>query len=170
MPYVRRAGRGRQADGTIVVWSVSDGSRGRRSREVRIAPDGGGIISSLLLETDSERRFSHIELSTRAGLLTLHPEADGTLHGNAIRDDGIEHITGLPWTADGMLLVDGSPLAEATAARLAARPGVSVATVSHVVVVDVELRCRVESRAVGPGDDAGFPRLANADAWPLELE
>ena len=170
MTRVRKAGRGRQPDGTLVIWSLSDGSRGRRSREVRVSPDGG-LVSSLLLETDPERRFSHMELSTPAGLLTLHPEADGTLHGNAIRADGIEHIAGLPWTTAGLLLVDGSPVAVATAAWFIQDQPVPLASDCHAVAIDAELRCRVERRV--PADIVAnhdtLERLDDAADWPLEL-
>ena len=72
---LRRAGAGGLVDGSHVVWSVAEGRRGRRWREVRTAPDGG-VVSSLLLETDPDGRFSHTELATPAGLLTLHPEGN----------------------------------------------------------------------------------------------
>ncbi len=90
---LRFGGRGQGADGAAVVWSVAEGSKGRRWREVRNV--GGGVASSLLLETDAAGRFSHLELSTPSGLLTLHPEPDGTLHGHAIVSDGVEHVEGL---------------------------------------------------------------------------
>ena len=85
--WLRQAGHGRAPDGSIVTWSVAEGRRGRRWREVVRA--GEGIRSSLLLELDPDGRFSHLELSTAAGLLTLHPEPDGTLHGNAVTAEGI---------------------------------------------------------------------------------
>lgn len=170
MTRVRKAGRGRQPDGTLVIWSLSDGTRGRRSREVRVSPDGG-IVGSLLLETDPERRFSHMELSTSAGLLTLHPEDDGTLHGNAIRAGGIEHIAGLPWTTSGLLLVDGSPVASATAAWFVQDQPVPLRSDWHAVTIDVELRWRVERRLpaeIAANHDA-LERLDDAADWPLEL-
>ena len=95
MADLRRAGRGRVADGTDVTWSVAEGRRGRRWREVRTREEG--IVARLLLETDPDGRFAHLELSTAAGLLTLHPEGDGTLHGNAVTADGVEHVVGVPW-------------------------------------------------------------------------
>jgi hypothetical protein len=116
---LRFGGRGQGADRASVIWSVAEGSRGRRWREVRNA--GSAIASSLLLETDPAGRFSHLELSTPSGLLTLHPEPDGTLHGHAIVSDGVEHIEGLAWDADGIVLLDGSTVCRlAAAATLAA--------------------------------------------------
>ena len=55
--------------------------------------------------------FSHLELSTPAGLLTLHPEGDGTLHGNAIEAGGIRHVVGLPWDGSGVVDIEGSAIA-----------------------------------------------------------
>ncbi len=77
---------------------------------------GEGIRSSLLLELDPEGRFSHLELSTPVGLLTLHPEADGTLHGNAVTSTGVDHVRGLPWSSDVIVIVDGSAVCRAIAA------------------------------------------------------
>ena len=64
-----------------------------------MAGEGSGVRSSLLLELDPDGRFSHLELSTAAGLLTLHPEGDGTIHGNAVTTAGLTHVIGLPWDA-----------------------------------------------------------------------
>ena len=49
---VRRAGSGQFVDGTDVIWSVADGRKGRRWREVR--SKAGVVVSSLLLETFPE--------------------------------------------------------------------------------------------------------------------
>jgi hypothetical protein len=62
---VRRAGTGRFVDGSDVVWSVAEGQKGRRWREVRSRD--GIVLSSLLLETFPDRGFAHLELSTAAG-------------------------------------------------------------------------------------------------------
>jgi hypothetical protein len=147
---LRRAGRGRLPDGSTAIWSVSEGSRGRRWREMRRTANGG-LIASLLLETHPEGRFAHIELSTAAGLLTLHPEADGTLHGNVIREAGIRHIEGLPWTPTSIVLVDGSVL-----------DGVRISLELDIVAIQEAIS--------GEVDDDGLPMLADAAAWPLEAE
>jgi len=105
---LRRAGRGTSADGSIITWSVAEGRRGSRWREVRA--DDGAVISSLLLELDPRRRFSHLELATAVGLLTLHPEGDGSLHGNAVEATGVRHVVAVPWQPDDLLLVAGSPI------------------------------------------------------------
>jgi hypothetical protein len=161
---LRRAGRGRLPDGSTVVWSVSEGSRGRRWREMRRTANGG-LISSLLLETHPDGRFAHIELSTAAGLLTLHPEADGTLHGNVITTLGIRHVVGLPWTPRSVVLVDGSALATAAALRTLvgnAADGVRVSLELDVVETHETVSLEV--------DDDGLPVLRDAAAWPLEME
>jgi hypothetical protein len=180
---VRRAGRAILEDGSTVVWTVSEGHRGRRWREVRT--DGGGaVLSSLLLETDPAGRFLHAELSSATGLLTLHPDSDGSLHGNVVTGDGVRHITGLRWSADSALLVDGSAIAlAAVVAALRERDsGVSASlAVAHVTLgLDVAIdRVGVERLAhdrwlVKGGevdvDPEGLPVLTNARSWPLELE
>lgn len=182
---VRRAGRGTDATGALVVWSVAEGRRGRRWREVRSSV-GGGVVSSLLLETEPGGRFSHTELGTGAGLLTLHPEPDGTLHGNVVTADGVVHLAGLPWDPGGLLLVEGSTIAAAAAAHglrsavapdtTAARAGVLVDLGLGVQGVDVTIE-RVGEDAWRLGsigeiavDDDGLPLLAGARIWPLEAE
>jgi hypothetical protein len=122
--WLRRAGHLRLEDGREVIWSVAEGRRGRRWREA-VRTRQPGIRHSLLLEMDREGRFSHLELSTAGGLLTLHPEGDGTLHGNAVTTGGVRHIRGEPWDRDGIILIDGSIVS-----RLAAFPGLSAAIAS----------------------------------------
>jgi hypothetical protein len=95
---------------------VAEGRRGRRWREAIVGP--AGLRHSLLLETAPGGRFSHLELAAPAGLLTLHPEPDGTLHGNVVEAGGIRHVTGLPWDADGVVDVEGSTIAGAACAGL----------------------------------------------------
>jgi hypothetical protein len=165
-----------------VIWSVAEGSRGRRWREVRKA--GEGIAHSLLLETDPAGRFSHLELSTPSGLLTLHPEGDGTLHGHAVVSDGIEHVRGLRWEPDAVPLLDGS-----TVCRLAAialfEPVIAAASSAGrlAVVIPATLRLevkpvrieRLEDRTWRFGaeepimvDRRGLPVLTGGETWPLE--
>ncbi|HEU0235439.1 MAG TPA: hypothetical protein VFR14_03245 [Candidatus Limnocylindrales bacterium] len=180
--FVRVGGRGGLGDGSVVTWSVAEGRRGRRWREVRVAD--GAVISSLLLETDPDGRFSHTELSTAAGLLTLHPEGDGTIHGNTVGADGIGHVVGRPWDRDGLLLVEGSPIATIAAIdRLRARiaGGMTVELAAIVVGLDLGLtfgpvtveRTWAGIWRVGDGpslvhDELGLPVLAEGSDWPLE--
>jgi hypothetical protein len=179
---LRVGGRGQGADGASVVWSVAEGSRGRRWREVRNA--GHAMASSLLLETDPAGRFAHLELSTPSGLLTLHPEGDGTLHGHAIVSDGVEHVAGLAWDADGIALLDGS-----TVCRLAAVAGLADTLVAGAsrgqlaVVIPATLWLEVKPVRIERIDATtwrfgaeepfavdrdGLPVLRGGEIWPLE--
>jgi len=173
---VRRAGAGRFADGTDVLWSVAEGTNGRRWREVRSRD--GAVVSSLLLETFPDRRFAHLELSTAAGLLTLHPEGDGTLHGNAVTEAGMRHVDGLPWPDGSLLVVHGSPIALAAAAWLAGGVGGGGGESPGerpVVMIGPDLDVRPASVAVGAllrhaVDPDGLPVLDDGRSWPLEIE
>ena len=164
MGWLRRAGSGLDASGARVTWSVAEGRRGRRWREV-VATDAG-IRSSLLLELDPDGRFSHLELATATGLLTLHPEGDGTLHGNAVTAHGVAHVRGLPWALDRAIDVEGSAIAVATWRRKdgswlhdlqVIRPDLSLERTTHVV--------RINEQAV---DAEGLPVLDRGETWPLE--
>jgi hypothetical protein len=180
----RFGGRGQGADGASVVWSVAEGRRGRRWREVRNA--GQAVASSLLLETDAAGRFAHLELSTPSGLLTLHPERDGTLHGHAIVSDGIEHIEGLPWDADGLAMLEGSTICRLAAIACLAdviAVGASRAHLAAVIPptlwVDVKpIRIeRIDATGWRFADEApftvdarGLPILRGGEIWPLERD
>ena len=72
---LRVAGWGTLDDGAGVTWTVAEGRRGRRWREVVVRGDAVG--HSLLLETGIDGRFSHLELARAGGLWTFHPETDG---------------------------------------------------------------------------------------------
>ncbi|HEV7810528.1 MAG TPA: hypothetical protein VGO64_08010 [Candidatus Limnocylindrales bacterium] len=164
--WLRRAGHGRTADGAFVTWTVAEGRRGRRWREVVTV--GEGIRSSLLLELDAERRFSHLELSTEAGLLTLHPEGDGTLHGNAVTRAGVAHVAGLAWNVDGAILLEGSAVCRAAAVRDGSSGGEIVG-----LTIELDLRLGLESALVDPiewADADGLPMLVDRASWPLELD
>jgi hypothetical protein len=160
--FLRRAGAGTAPDGSVIVWSVAEGRRGRRWREV--VRTGEGIRSSLLLELDPNGRFSHLELSTAAGLLTLHPEGDGTLHGNAVTSAGIGHVVGLPWQPDVAIWLDGSGI-NAAAARRA-----DGASALDVLRIGLDLTLAREAMQIDPGavDGEGLPVLVGGTTWPLE--
>ena len=180
--HLRVGGRGSLVDGSVVTWSVAEGGRGRRWREVRVR--GTAVISSLLLETDSDGRFSHTELSTAAGLLTLHPEGDGTIHGNTVGADGIGHVVGLPWDRNGLLLVEGSVIASVAGIdRL--RAGIAVGGAAEVAAIIVGLdlaltdgpvtvaRSAAGAWRIGDGsalalDERGLPVLGDGSDWALE--
>ena len=180
----RVAGSGELADGSIVTWTVAEGRRGRRWREV-IARDGS-TVHALLFETDAARRFSHLELARTDGLWTFHPEPDGSLHGNQVSADGpIRHVQGWPFAMGDALLIEGSPIAAAALAWGHAREvaiGGSIKLSGVVVRSDGELE-RIERTdlarldetrwRVGEGmfvevDELGLPILAGGRRQPLE--
>ena len=180
----RVAGWGRGPDGTVVTWTVAEGRKGRRWREV--VARGEDVVHGLLLETDTDRRFSHLELARADGLWTLHPEPDGTLHGNHVTATaGIRHIAGRPFEPDDALLIEGSPVSLAAIAWRHAVGGETIASVAGVVIgADGSLGERPEIRIerlsstrwqVGEGtpieiDAAGLPVLDGGESWPLELD
>jgi len=167
-----------------VWWSVAEGRRGRRWRETIVK--GTGLRHALLLETSPDGSFSHLELATPAGLLTLHPEGDGTLLGNAVEAGGMRHVAGLAWEAGGVVDVEGSPVAAATCARLlggVVAPGDAVRRTVLRVTAELLLttgpgtieRLDHETwRIAGGGpfraDADGLPVLAASASWPLERD
>jgi len=159
---VRRAGQGRLPDGSLVVWSVATGRRGRRWREVRTSQDQ--VVSSLLFETDPAGRFAHLELSTAAGLLTLHPEPDGSLHGNVVVAEGIRHVVGEPWSADGALVLEGSAIAVAAAGERIPAAWIDLGLGLH------HGRPPIDRVPGVPLDADGLPKLADGATWPLERD
>ena len=170
--WLRRAGRGVLPDGSNVTWSMAEGRRGRRWRESRTV--GEGIVSSLLLETGADRRFAHLELSTAAGLLTLHPEGDGTLHGNSVTDAGVAHVVAVAWPDDSVLLVEGSVVASAAAAW---QTGPDARDDEERACVIVRLDLGLDTASIGgktlaqvDADTDGLPLLTDGHTWELELE
>jgi hypothetical protein len=170
--WLRRAGWGKLADGSVVTWTVAEGGRGRRWREVRTA--GEGIVSSLLLETAPDRRFAHLELSTAAGLLTLHPEGDGTLHGNAVTAAGVAHVVAEPWPEGSVLLVEGSAIGDAAGAwQAGAVVRGDPAQPTTMVGLDLSVRASTaaSNRLAALYLDAdGLPLPPDGRSWPLEIE
>ena len=186
--FLRRAGTAYLADGAQLVWSVADGTRGRRWRAMSSAD--GIITHALLLEVDLGRRPARLELTTPAGLLTLHPGPDGTsLHGNVVTSLGMRHLT-FAWSGEHGLSVDGRPVADAvTAHRLADTVRVGETRSVAVVAITPDLSLREETvqferrggatwRLTRPGgahalaiDARGVPAaLTDALEWPLELD
>jgi hypothetical protein len=124
----------------------------------------GALRSSLLLELDPDGRFSHLELSTAAGLLTLHPEGDGTLHGNVVRAGGIEHVRGIRWNPDRAVRLEGSVVCAAASHR----PDGSWA--DGFLWIERDLALELVSAPVDHDvvDAEGLPRLTGGTTWPLE--
>jgi len=186
-PMVRLAGRATLPDGVEITWSVADGRRGRRWRAATRRL--GALAGSLLLEVGVDGRMVRLELATAAGLLTLHPEATASLHGNAVTANGIAHIT-MAWSDDHGLEIDGLPIpAAVTAGRLAASTPVGEGRTVPVVVVGQDLSVRAAERRYTRVDDAtwriegegreetlavdkrGVPVWPKAGGeWPLELD
>ena len=172
---VRRAGHGRFVDGTDVIWSVAEGQKGRRWREVRSR--NGVVVSSLLLETFPDGRFAHLELSTEAGLLTLHPEGDGTLHGNAVVSSGVRHVVGFPWPDGSVIALEGSAVAIAAAAWYVreSKPPLAADGRRPAAMIDASLQLHAAAlpadALAGDRIDAdGLPVLADGATWPIEIE
>lgn len=187
MAPVRRGGRATTIGGDLLLWSEAEGTRGTRWRESLVRD--GALVRSLLLEGSTAGRPARIEMTTSAGLLTLHPEPDeSALHGNVVRADGIRHLA-FAWSAEHELLILGSPAsATTTLRRLAGKLVVGSTRVLDVLRIDDELdprpaRWNVERiarhawhlRDVDGSeerrltvDDDGRPLLTDAVSWPLE--
>jgi len=186
--FVRRGGHARTQAGDLLTWSQAEGERGTRWRE-SIARDGQ-LIRSLLLEVSSAGRATRLEMTTMAGLLTLHPEPDeSAMHGNVVGASGVRHLA-LPWSAEHELLVIGSPASATLAVRqLEGRVIVGATTHLEVLRIDDDLdprpgRWRVE-RIARHGwhlrdtetaeerrltvEDDGRPALLDEESWPLEV-
>ncbi len=182
---VRVGGRAALPGGEVVVWSVADGRRGRRWREV-VSGDGG-VLRAVLFETDPAGRVVRLEMSTAAGLLTLHPDRNGAvLHGNVVTPEGLRHLT----LGEATLFVVGSPAAAAIAfGRLSGEVAVGATRQVNVIRLDDRLEpgegswdvTRLDERAwrlvsTVDGevrairlDDDGLAVLPDGEAWPLEV-
>ncbi len=125
---------------------------------------GEGIRSSLLHELDPDGRFSHLELSTAAGLLTLHPEGDGTLHGNVVTTGGVEHVVGVPWDPDTAVILEGSTVCVAAARQDVDGRG------WLQITLDLHLRPMAGPLPQVAVDADGLPALEGGGTWPLERE
>jgi len=187
MPYVRRGGHARNPLGDLITWSEAEGERGTRWREA-IERDGR-LTRSLLLEASTDGRPTRLEMTTQAGLLTLHPERDqSALHGNVVTPDGIRHLA-FAWSPEHELFVVASPASATIGIRRLARSiVVGAAAIVDLVYVDDELEPRparwrvgrigthgwhlqdvagTEERRFTVADD-GRPILLDEVSWPLE--
>jgi len=187
-PWLRRGGRGRLADGSLLVWSVAEGARGRRWRA---ATTRGGILAlGLLLEVGTDGRPKRLELTSPAGLLTLHPEPDlRSAHGNVVATDGVRHLA-LPFSPEHAFAVGDDPILTAVALhRLAEEVGVGEERDIPVVAIDPDLavaeavrrivRQSASTWQVGEGratrflelDGRGIPTaIPSGREWPLEAD
>jgi hypothetical protein len=181
---VRVGGRAVLPSGEVVVWSVADGRRGRRWREV--TSRDGDILRAVLLETDPAGQVVRLEMATASGLLTLHPERDeSVLHGNVVTRDGIRHLT----FREALLFVVGSPAAAAIALGSLSNE-IAVAATQRVDVLWIDDRLepgegswevtRLEERTWRLVDALdgevrtarlradGLAELPDGETWPLE--
>ena len=109
----------------------------------------------MLLETSPAGRPTRLEMTTPAGLLTLHPEPDETaMHGNVVGPDGVRHLA-LPWSAEHELFVVASPASATIVVRRLGRTlTVGVSTELDLLHIDDELEpASVRWRVERVGDD-----------------
>lgn len=186
---VRSGGRAVLPDGATIVWSVAQGLPGRRWREA-VSHDGA-LRRALLLEVSPAGRPTRLEMTSAAGLLTLHPDADGReLHGNVVTPTGIRHLR-FDWSFEHDLFVTGSPAAAAVAVRrFADLLAVGEARPVPSVWIDDALEPRSgtwqvtrtasdgwhlrDLNGMGEGtarlDEDGTPVLSGGASWPLDVD
>jgi hypothetical protein len=159
--WLRWAGTGGQPDGSLVTWSVAEGARGRRWRWT--VSDDAGLRHAGLVELDGAD-FARLELESRSGMLTLHPDRERTMaHGNVVRVEGVDPLA-VPWADGDRIAIEGDAFGSAVAGWQGR---------GWVVGHDLRLRRRDAAPHVGPGlalsaDDRGVPVLIDAQEWPLE--
>lgn len=183
----RIGGQATLPSGEAITWTSAEGARGTRWREA-VTRDGR-LLRSVLLEVSATGRPARLELTTAAGLLTLHPEADqSALHGNVVGDAGVRHLA-LEWSAAHELLVAGSPAAASVAVwRQVPHIAVGGTAALDVVWIDDALDprpgrwtiarigqsdWRLQGADGSAGlevhlDPGGVPVLPGAVGWPLE--
>ena len=156
---LRRAGAGTLPDGSLVTWSVAEGTRGRRWRWTIAAAEG--LRHAGLVELDAEGRFGRLELETVDGMLTLHPDADRrAAHGNLVRPGGVDPVE-IAWSDDDALAIADDPFGSAVAGWR-----------GRGWVVGSDLRLRRDDGGATRAleiDGRGIPRLGDAREWPLEV-
>jgi hypothetical protein len=184
---VRRGGRSRTLDGATITWTQAEGARGTRWRESIVSERW--LTRSVLLEVSAAGRPTRLEVTTTAGLLTLHPETDeSAIHGNVVGSDGVRHLA-FDWSPAHELLLLSSPASAAvTLGRLASELAVGETRTLDVLRIDDGLDPRparwnakrtdergwhlrslddAEERIVSL-DASGRPVLPDAVEWPLE--
>ena len=143
----------------------------------------GTISHVLLLELDPAGRPNRLELTTPAGLLTLHPSSDGQeIHGNVVTTTG-EGVRPLAfdWGPEHELEVAGRPLATLVAlhrrrdrvplgasedvAVLAIGPGLDVAVATRRVTRLAATRWRAGAAELEMDEDG---LTLGGVRWPLE--
>lgn len=164
----RLAGAGHGPDGALVAWSLAEGGRGRRWRSTRTFD--GRLVSVLLLEVTPAGRPSRLELTTAAGLLTLHPNAaEDALHGNVVAPGGVRHLA-FGWSADHALIVLDEPVAAAALGP----DGVRISRTGRLVGLRVDPDLAIESVVLAVQaplpESPSLPDLRDGAVWPLESD
>jgi hypothetical protein len=154
---VRRAGQFADDAGRTVTWSVADGARGRRWRWT-VVDRRGTLLAAHTLETDPDGRFLRLESATAPGLLSLHREPDGSVHGNRIGERGIDHLTIEAPAPEGVLI--GGTALSVSILLGAIEPPVTKATLDVLEIFD-DLGLRIVSATVRPDGDGGWEIRTN---------
>ena len=181
---IRRGGRLPDDAGRMVTWSIADGRRGRRWRWT-VVDRRGTLLVTHTLETDPDGQFLGLESASPPGLLTLHREPDGSVHGNRVSERGVDHLT-VEAPAPGAVLIGGTelgvaillgalphPVSRVTLDVLEIFDDLGVRIASAAIRADAEgiweVRTNRLSRRAHIGAD-GLPESAERDAesWPLE--
>jgi hypothetical protein len=185
---LRRAGVMGLPAGRRLAWTMAAGQRGRRWRAAVTGADGH-LAEALLVETDAAGALSRLELTTAAGILTLHPAGTPLrLHGNVVRPGGVEPLA-FDWSPAHALFAGASPI---TAAIAAAGPAAVAGVGEGRTVAAVEIgpglvvraatwrvahtgvdRWRMLAADGGASlllvlDPDGLPTGDDAASWPLE--
>jgi hypothetical protein len=158
--YLRRAGTGTLPDGSLVTWSVAEGSRGRRWRWTVVTE--AGLRHAGLVELNADGRFGRLELETAHGMLTLHPDSDRrSAHGNVVRPGIVDPIE-VAWSDDDGMAIEDDPFGSALAGWRGR---------GWVVGAEVQLRRDHDGNVakVLELDKRGIPRLHDPREWPLEV-
>ncbi len=165
-PPVRAAGRTRDSAGRLVLWSVAEGARGRRWREVALDGAARAVARSVTFETGLDRRPTRFETSTPVGLLSLHHEADGHVHGNLVRANGVHAID----VAGGLLPLFDLPESPLLGAALCWALELELAVGQERDLIVCRLEVGDESPRAGVGVASQDLRAARVGAGEWQLE
>ncbi len=144
---VRRGSRAgaRPADGVSVTWTVAEGRRGRRWREVGDSATGRSATRSCSRPTP-RRPLQPPRAGvgpTASGRFHPEPTARSTATTSIRSGEPSSHIAGWSFGPDDLLIVEGSPIsAAANAWRLAGEPAVVDVAVRAGVRLDPAGSCR----------------------------
>jgi hypothetical protein len=164
---MRRGGRIVEADGRVVTWSMAEGARGRRWRWT-VVDRRGAFLAAHTVELEPDGRFARLESAAAGGLLALHAEDDGSLHGNRVVERGIDHLT-VPPPAPGVMLVGSGPIGAAIAGAGLRALG-DLATPFDVVEVGDDLGVRVVEASARRQTNGTFEILTGLGARRVRLD